>query len=448
MQHEKIPSPNQVSESYNSLLALEPKLITNYVPANKTEEKEAFLEGKIRNPDHHYPRLDDIDFDAQLETIAQTGAQIVSNPTLNPKHEASYKEFIDGYTNKTRLMRLACDYKAAQDSVEKERIGREYEALNIELYGKPDEMTYRSLLQEKLNLIAHKNLTGHAEKLRNELFTMAGFNESQEIPERFKPSSETVEWMHEVVTTLYDGMLSHVPEQVEFSEHEAKNVFEEIIREEFGEAAEGWTVDVEEAKSINVKSAEKRIIIPDDRGSITRNTLRKLIVHEIGVHMLRSVTGGETDLEPLRNGLSDYYDSEEGLGVVMEQALTGKFVEAGIDHYITAGAAYYDRKDFRDIFELKWRLGALSSLKDDGELTEEAIKKAKQGAYGGTMRILRGTDELPWFKDLAYYNGSVNMWRHLEEIKGDDVKFMFVLMGKANPASSAHERILYETATP
>jgi hypothetical protein len=37
------------------------------------------------------------------------------------------------------------------------------------------------------------------------------------------------------------------------------------------------------------------------------------------------------------------------------------------------------------------------------------------------------------------------MWRHLETIRGDDLKFMFVLMGKANPANALHERILLET---
>jgi hypothetical protein len=132
----------------------------------------------------------------------------------------------------------------------------------------------------------------------------------------------------------------------------------------------------------------------------------------------------------------------------MGQVLTGEFVEAGADHYITVGAKYFDHKDFRDIFELKWRLEALYSLEDGKELTEKAIEKARTAGYGNTLRILRGTDELPWLKDLSYYNGSVDMWRHLEKIRGDDVKLMFVLMGKSNPANPAHERVLYETATP
>ncbi|HMH69958.1 MAG TPA: hypothetical protein VK502_01025 [Candidatus Saccharimonadales bacterium] len=445
---EKIDTFPDVSTQFGELIALKPKPVACYVPTNKVEQQEAFLSGKIRNPDHVYAKLDDIDFDERLSVIRQVGNEISSNPNLNPKHAAAYEEFVDVYVKKTRLMQLAHDYKVAQDPLEKEYIAQEYKNLNIELYGEPDKATYRSFLQEKLNDIAKKQLTGQAALLRNELFAMADFDDSRETIERFKPSDETVEWMHGVANTLYGGMLSHVPEQEEFSETEVQCIFQEIIREEFGEAADGWTVDVEPARSITVKASEKRIVIPDDRGEVTREELQDLVGHEIGVHMLRAIIGGETDLDLLKDGLSDYEGAEEGLGKVMGQALAGEFAEAGADHYITVGAKYFDRKDFRDIFELKWRLEALYSMEDGEELTEEATKKARNVGYGNTLRILRGTDELAWLKDLSYYNGSVDMWRHLEEIRGDDVKFMFVLMGKSNPANSAHERVMYETATP
>ncbi|GEM_PF-3326303 len=39
------------------------------------------------------------------------------------------------------------------------------------------------------------------------------------------------------------------------------------------------------------------------------------------------------------------------------------------------------------------------------------------------------------------------MWKHLENIKGDDLKFILVLMGKANPYNQQNERILLETRT-
>ena len=49
----------------------------------------------------------------------------------------------------------------------------------------------------------------------------------------------------------------------------------------------------------------------------------------------------------------------------MEHALEGEYQEAGIDHYITAGLAYFDNKDFKGAYDVKWRLKLLESLKPD-----------------------------------------------------------------------------------
>ncbi|MBC7943301.1 DUF1704 domain-containing protein [Candidatus Saccharibacteria bacterium] len=446
---ERLDTTESIPYLYAHLLESEPKLVTNFVPEKQNAQKQKgdFLSGDIRNPDHVYDKLDAIDFDDAQAKIEIIGQSLFDHPDLNPKHISSYEEFVEGYKKKTRLMELARAFKNADDEGVKAQLKQEYMQLNIELYGEPDETTYRSLMQEKLSRIDQKHLVGSALQLQNELFEMVSYVPNDEKYERFSPSGETVEWMQEVADTLYGNMLSHVPEKDKFSVKEVRSIFTEIIEQEFGESAEGWKVDIESAKSINVKSTEKRIVIPEDRGEISYAALRGLVVHEIGVHMLRSVTGGETDLLPLQNGLNDYYDAEEGLGVVMEQSLKGKFSESGVEPYITAGLAYYDNKDFRDAFEIKWRLSVLNTVDDSGEITEAAIAKAKNTAYGSVMRSMRGTDELPWFKDLAYYNGSIDVWRHLETIKGDDLKFMFVLLGKANPANRAHERILLETRT-
>lgn len=435
-----------IPELYSDLITLEPKPIACFVPSNATEQKEAFLKGTIRNPDHSYDKLANIDYNSRQAEIEAFGVELGAHQEQNPKFRTVYEEFAENYQRKTRLMELAHLIKTTEDEMDKERYSAEYMRLNIEVYGEPDETTFRSLLSEKLHGIATKNLSGTAAQLRDELFAMVNFNETAEAVERFRPSEETMSWMRGVVETLYGGMLSHVPEQEEFTVAETQAIFQRIIDQEFGDAATSWKVDVEPAKAINVKSTEKRIVIPEDRGVLTREALRKMVVHEIGVHMLRAIMGEATDLYPLQNGLNEYYEAEEGLGTVMEQALTGTFREAGVDHYITAGLTYFEGKDFRDVFEVKWRLNVLAGLAD-GDITDEVIEKAKSTAYGGVMRILRGTDELPWFKDLAYYNGAVNVWRHLEAIRGDDARFMFVLLGKADASNKMHERVMYETST-
>jgi hypothetical protein len=302
------------------------------------------------------------------------------------------------------------------------------------------------MIAEKIHAIQAKPLTESAQQLLREVIQSVGMPEVG-INEKFVPSKETVEWMHGVVEALYGNLLKRVPEQDSFSDEEVRTVFEGILREEFGIEEGDWTVSVESASAINVKSDEKRIVIPTGR-KLTQLGVKRMVVHEIGVHFLRSIQGRSTDAGPLQHGgLDGYYDTEEGLGSVMEQALVGEYKEVGIGHYVSAGAAYFDKMDFRDTFDLKWKLLVLEGLKDDEEPTPEKIEKAQKTSYSSVFRTFRGTDTLPWFKDLAYYNGAQETWRHLEEIKGDDLKFSFVLMGKANAADKTHEQLLYETST-
>lgn len=449
---ETIESQSYVEDLYSQLTDLSPKIVTMFNPSNRKEEEEGFLSGKVRNPQFVYDKLNSADFDKAIEKIRELGDKILNHPSLPPSHRGIYEEFIADYSKKTTLLNYAQQYNNAKSEEEKKAAAEKYRHLDIESYGEPDEDTYRSLLGGKLNAIHSKKLTGKADELRKELFDMVDFDPDVDISERFRPSDETVEWMHSVAESLYGGMLSHIPnEQEEFDPYELQKIFTNIIEEEFNNdskgyagAAEGWTVSVEKATSVNVKSSEKRIVIPDNGMMRSRKKVENLVVHEIGIHMLRSITGGETDMLPLRSGLSDYYDAEEGLGVVMEQALSGKFAERGVDHYITAGLAYYDEKDFRGAFEVKWRLSLLDSVRDGGEINDEQIEKAKKTAFTQTLRSFRGTNDMPLFKDLSYYNGSVEVWRYLESIKGDDFLLSLLLAGKVN-TSADNRRVILES---
>lgn len=441
-----------IEDLYGQLMDLSPKIVTMFNPSNRKEEEERFLSGEIRNPQFVYDKLNSADFDEAIKKIRELGDKILNHPDLTSISKKVYEGFIKKYQEQTELLRCTQDYHGASSEEDKQKIAEAYKGLNIETYGEPDEGTYRSLLGEKLNCVRNKNLTGKADDLRKELFGMVDFDPDVDIPERFRPSDETVEWMHSVAESLYGGMLSHIPnEQGEFDRYELQKIFTDIIEKEFNNdlkgyagVAEGWTVSVEKATSVNVKSSEKKIVIPDNDMMRSRKKVENLVVHEIGVHMLRSITGGETDILPLKSGLSDYYDTEEGLGVVMEQALRGKFAERGVDHYITAGLAHFDNKDFREAFEIKWRLSLLGSVDDDGGVSGEQIAKAKKAAFTQTLRSFRGANDLPLFKDLSYYNGSVEVWKYLESIKGDDLLLSLLLAGKVN-TSADHRRVILES---
>ncbi len=449
-----------IESVFKDLLKSEPKLIGDFVGLDAKAERERFLAGETVNPDNEYNKLANLNFDELRASIRQRTDEIIAREDLNPKFASTYEKFAEDYLKKVDLMDLAHQLKTTDDADERAKISERFTQINIELYGEPELETYRGLLAQKLQAIREKDLGPRAESIRSALMTMvpAGIYEQTNPP--FAPSKETVDWVHSLLVGeegdpddqgLFGNLLRHVPDDDpsrKFSPEDIKSIFDTILREEFGEAAEGWRVDIEEATSITVKASEKRIVIPPGRVPADIATMKGLVVHELGDHFLRSVTGWETDLLPMGVGMPTYYDPEEGLGKTFEQALKGEYEAAGIPLYLVAGAMHHDKMDFRDTFEMMWRINLLSELKDGEDVTDEKVESKRGSAYNIVNRISRGTDELPWFKDLAYYKGSVEIWKYLEENRGDVEAFLrLTAMGRTNPFDKNQMRLVYETST-
>jgi hypothetical protein len=442
---EHLQSPRPIETIFADFLDEEPKPVAAFVPVDADEQREAFLRGEVDNPHHVYDRLVEIDFKKREQKIAALSAELLGHTDISSKHVEVYETFVENYQKKTDFLKAAQRLNTEEMSnEERTEVERRFMELNVELYGEPDKQVYEGLISETRTSVKDKELTGKAEQIRQELLAML-----PETPaaERYKPSNETVARTQELANSFYENMLRHIPEDKDiFGPEELADVFRDIIREEFGESAEDWRIEVTKAASVNVIAGEKLIKVPENRKPVSKKELQGLVAHEVGVHMLRAVMGEQTDLLPLRTGLPDYYDAEEGLGKVMEQAVKGKYADSGIPYYMIAGLMYNDHKNFRETFEIMWRYNALKTLKTE-DVTDEEIGKAKNTAYKSVMRIARGTDTLPWFKDLAYYNGAEKMWRHMEEASDDYELFQFVLLGKGDAANKQHEHIMYETKT-
>lgn len=428
-----------VADIYKDIAALEPKPVANFVPDNAVEARRQFFAGEVRNPKHTYSKLEALTPAEDGEKIDGYALELSDSLDENSTEFLAYSQYAYRYSATQEMIKTAQDIHS-DDKVVAEQAKARFAELNEQLYGAPDELTYRSLLYDVANI----PVTEETAHIKEEL--MALLPESSFAGERFKPSAETIENMKEIAEYLYGGMLEHIPEdQKTFTAEEVATIFREIIADEFGEAAEEWTVQVTKATSINVVASEKTIKIPENRKDISNKALRGLVAHEIGVHMLRSVAGSETDLPILTTGLSDYYDSEEGYGKVMEQAIDGKYVESGVPYYLVAGLMHFDNKDFRGAYDIIYRMKYLESVNAGKPADEKTLEGAQDAAYKAVFRLTRGTDELPWFKDLAYYNGTAKMWKQCEDSAGDYELFMLNFLGKGDPTIDDHRRILLET---
>lgn len=446
METKEIPKQKSIENLFSDLLLEEPKPIASFVPANGAEQMELFLSGEVVNPVHDYERLDTLDFAGRQAEIDRISTAILNHPDTNPKFQLVYEQFVAGYLARTKHMELARSYNHAEGR-EKEELGVEYMRQNIEIYGEPEESTYRAILKKQLDQVRYKDLSGQADEIRVELLKLLSEIDIDSEISEYRPKSETLAWAKRVSEELYgDFMKSIPPDKQSFGPSDIQEVFQDILKNRMGGATDDWSVLVEKAQSINVRASEKKIVIPDSRAPINVEQLRSLIVHEIGVHTLRAIDGAETNLPVMEVGLSGYYDAEEGLGVLMEQALQGEYQPRGEGHYLTAGLAYFDGQDFRGTYEVKWRLALLEKLKDGAsDVSQDEIEKVQVAQYKNTMRIFRGTDDLPWFKDLAYYNGLASQWKYLDEICGDAEQFVyFVTVGKIDPSNPAHRRVALE----
>ena len=489
--------PEVFRGKYQELVERSPKVIESLVPDQ--ESKEAAIDSLIADTttsfQQEYPVI--AEYSDEDYTIMQdtTETLISMAESMSEPERTVYLQAIEARKQEANLIVAMRDYKAAANPIAREVAAQRFMETNITLYGEPDKTTYESLLGEKIANIFHKKRSQSAEIIFQELRNLLPENviDGTRAQDRFRPSTETMRWMNEVVHGLYDNMLRHVDSYVEAHKSELQieshdetvikiqpthlqDIFRNILTEEFlassketeessqtgdtqgaqaatdwdntetrsAEKDTGWKIEVTEAKSINVDPDTRHIRIPQDREAMSVNEVKRLVVHEIGVHVLTRMTGGSTNLEPLAQGLAGFNDTQEGLGKAMEHALEGEYQEAGIDHYITAGLAYFDYKDFKGAYDVKWRLKLLESLKPDQTPTQAQIDKAKQWAANTTMRIYRGTDDLPLFKDLCYYNGSKEVWEYLEKICGDDLQLSLLLAGKIN-TSKKHQRVILES---
>ena len=317
---------------------------------------------------------------------------------------------------------------------------------NIEVYGEPDFEIFNSLLSDKIIKIDALKLDEKGEKIRSEFYELIEKDEnlSQNL-KRFKPSDEVFYNFGEIIKDLYSKQLELIPKKDDderYSANEIFEVFENILKDFEKDGFSKFDIEWKDSGAIAVSAKDKKIFIPENRNPVSKKELEGLVVHEIGTHYMRAQMGEAYDNQALRTGLDGYMNTEEGIARTMEMAVKGDYQEAGVQHYLTAGFAYFNNMSFRKAFEANWRM---SILDGKNNFSEENISKKRQIAYQNTQRIFRGTDELPWFKDLSYFNGGQEIWKYIEEnINSPTLIDDFLLGGKNNLHNLDQQRQIYE----
>jgi uncharacterized protein (TIGR02421 family) len=168
-----------------------------------------------------------------------------------------------------------------------------------------------------------------------------------------------------------------------------------------------WSVEFSDKKLTTVYSAEKKITVCKNR-KFTKGDPARLVIHEVGVHILRAANGYEQPLKVLAIGLPGYLPTEEGLALYFEE-LTGNMNEQKMRDYaarVIGVEAVCQKLDFRQTF---------NRLKNYG-LTDSQ-------AWGTAVRVHRGGG---FVKDQVYLKGLLK----IKEFAQKDGDFKTLYVGK------------------
>jgi hypothetical protein len=331
----------------------------------------------------------------------------------------------------------------------KEKARARFMEINKELYGEPKVEEAAAIIEEVFSDTAEINIDGiqHIRKEFRELLSHELTNSGQN-PSKLKISDETKEFLVDFVDYIYKPLLCSLEEWVEIKglpqteKIDAESIaeaFHFIIDREFPDS--GWTVKLDSANAIKVIASRKEVVVPLDRKPVSLNKLKGLVVHELGVHMLRSIIGEGSNLIPQRLGFANSENSEEGLAKALESAVVGGEERTGYQHYLTStllNAGY----SFQRTFDIMWRYKVLDAFLDKPveKIDDSYVDKQKRITFNFMARSIRGTNELPWHTMLSYFNGNQIITDYISRNKRDPELMTLLFLGKIDPTQQNHIR--------
>lgn len=441
-----------LSEEYiqSKYIQLEPQIIASFNPEDGVTARERFFENdSLQCPENIYPKLSRENLKERIAKLDAFESELsLAEVDISEELKDAYLKGLVSYRKRYNFLMAAVNYNDADCDVSKDIAAKNFMALNIDIFNKPDQSTYDALISEKIETINIDLLEPDLIPILDDVTSIIG-DKNEINADRFKPDDGLVYLMKKNTNILFEDFLKHIPNKKEFNAVEIKEVFNNIINNEFYGAADDWKVELNDKRmSIAVNTVKKTVFIPTRRKPVSRATLRGLIVHEIGVHMMRSVTGEQTGVGLLQIGMDGYTDTEEGVASLLEQSIEGEYTDSGVEPYITIGVAYFNELNFRETFDFRWKLKILEKASAGKKIDNSAIDKAKKWSYRQVQRVFRGSNDLPFFKDLAYYNGSVQMWKFAKEnISNPRLFDKMLLEGKSDIFNKDHERLVYQSRT-
>jgi len=448
----------------------------------RASQGDAFMKGEIRNPTFDYPHIDEQKLRSgidRLNRILSVSRSMDDKIAADAVWDTASYHMAEMYwlMETKRLNTLAGTDVSSDEFLQS---AQRYQELNEQLYGVPSDELIANVYGEILAQAKSKKLSLDGKILLSELSfgtktNIAGQDvkipgilgeERARLPENVQEKLKVLsEVLREEFADVYSLVESYWDNTVEpratnspdedqgFNIHDMESLFNAIHTLRDPENVSGISIVIDpNATALSWDTPSMSIKIGASRKPITsKSDMVAKIVHEYGVHGLRTVNGLKTDFPVLGTGIyseaddgekADYLTFEEGFASLCEIAIDDSFSEWKAMHtsrYLAVAAAYKGA-DFRQAFEMNWRARVLMTVKDGQEITEQLIEKEQKQAYVAVRRVYRGTPVqlaerpvLTFNKDLAYLEGKIDGLKYLEAIGDDKEAIRRLFAGRFDP---------------
>lgn len=268
--------------------------------------------------------------------------------------------------------------------------------------------------------------------------------------------------------SLQQGVMKQAIEIVEQVETEppyqsvqVREIFRQIINNYSRDNAlwSKWRVtDTPDKSILSVLPTKHEVDVPSGRKDIKdKEELLRLVCHEIGVHVQRSVNGETLGDEFLRIGVPEYIDFEEGLGITVEYLISGKIPDKVMDYYVEAALALglLTGKEMSrsELIQFVIDRETLRAHRDGEQIDEKAIIEI---ARMNIDRVFRGGDAVQYednngtSRQAVFVRGGIYlkgflrvityMVDRMDESYSADAIFKYLLSGKFDPTKEVHQK--------
>ncbi len=211
-----------------------------------------------------------------------------------------------------------------------------------------------------------------------------------------------------------------------------RDVLQITLERTLGAGRNGWNAVVSAgAPNVFINNQHREVTIPAHR-QYTKSHADTLAVHEIGVHVQRSVNGSLSRERLAGFGLAGYGPIEEAFGVLLGNAAKQTYhqINSLIPFAVINFAASEPRPTFRQVHEFARAL-IITLANPDAATLDGRYLEYGRAAFSRTIRVLRlGHSGLIERSTTKYWNGQLLLERHFDEHGLSDRTFDEFFAGK------------------